>query len=247
MISLAKTVGPLDARSTEPLYQQLQRALRVAIDRHVVGPAEALPVERELAAHFKVSRVTVRRALDGLVKDGMLVRRHGSGNFVSARVERNMSTLTSFSDDIRARGQTPRSVWLSRTTGLVTPDEAFALRVSPGARVHRFHRLRYADDTPMALDFATILATALPSSDVEGVSLYEALEATGHRPVRALQRVRAVLLSPEQTELLKTKPCAAGLFVERVGSLQDGRTVEFTRSYFRGEMYDFVTELSVTT
>lgn len=247
MASLAKTLGSLDARSGLPLYKQLQSALRTAIDRHILGPAAALPVERDLATHFKVSRVTVRRALDGLVEEGRLVRRHGSGNFVSARVERNMSALTSFSDDIRARGQTPRSVWLSRTTSTVTPDEAFALRVSPGTLVHRFHRLRYADDTPMAIDYATIIATALPSCDVQGVSLYEALETTGHRPVRALQRSRAVLLTPEQTKLLQTDPIAPGLFIERVCSLADGRAVEFTRSYFRGEMYELVAELSVST
>ena len=89
MASLAKTVGPLNPRGSLPLYQQLQRALKVAIDQHILSPDDALPAERDLAADFEVSCITVRKALDGLVAEGLLVRRQGSGNFVSARVEKN--------------------------------------------------------------------------------------------------------------------------------------------------------------
>ncbi len=247
MLSLAQAVGPLDEQSNLPLYQQLQRALRRAIESRVLGPDDALPSERELAADFAVSRITVRNALDGLVAEGLLVRRQGSGNFVSARVEKNFSKLTSFSEDMLARGRTPRSVWLKRAAGTVSPEESLALRLSPGTPVYRFHRIRFADDAPMALEFATIVASALPSLEAVDTSIYEALERSGHRPVRALQRLRAVLLSGEHAELLKAKPGEAGLLVERLGSLPDGRAIEFSQSYYRGETYDFVAELSAAT
>src|SRR6202011_3311275 len=94
MTSLAKAVGPLDGRGNLPLYQELQRALRKAIDSRILGPDDALPSERDLAADFAVSRITVRKALDGLVADGLLVRRQGSGNFVSARVDKNFAMPT---------------------------------------------------------------------------------------------------------------------------------------------------------
>ena len=132
MTSLAKTIGPLDGQGNLPLYQELQRALRKAIDSRILGPDDALPSERDLATDFAVSRITVRKALDGLVADGLLVRRQGAGNFVSARVDKNFAMLTSFSEDMRARGRTPRSVWLKRAAGTVTPEEALALRLSPG-------------------------------------------------------------------------------------------------------------------
>ncbi|MFO1402724.1 MAG: GntR family transcriptional regulator [Steroidobacteraceae bacterium] len=244
MTSLAQTVGPLDQRSTQPLYLQLQRALRAAIDNRILASDEALPAERDLAADFNVSRITVRKALAGLVAEGLLLRRQGAGNFVSARVEKNFSLLTSFSEDMRARGRKPRSAWLKRSAGTVTPEEALALRLSPGTPVYRFHRLRFADDTPMALEFATLVATALPALDAVGDSLYVALERSGQRPTHALQRLRAVLLTPEQAELLKARAGDAGLLVERLGSLRDGRAVEFSQSYYRGDMYDFVAELS---
>jgi len=247
MNSLAKNLRPLDARGDQPLYLQLQRALREAIDKRLIGPDDALPAERDLATELAVSRMTVRKALDGLVSEGLLVRRQGSGNFVSARVEKNFAKLTSFSEDMRARGRTPRSVWLKRAEGTVTPEEALTLRLSPGTPVYRFHRIRYADDVPMALEYATVVASALKSVNAVDNSLYEALEGTGNRPVRALQRLRAVLLNADQAELLKAKVHDAGLLVERVGFLHDGRAIEYSQSYYCGDTYDFVAELSSPT
>jgi GntR family transcriptional regulator len=244
MSQLIQLMQHLALTSNLPLYQQLQRALREAIDQGALGPAEALPAERQLATELGISRITVRKAIDGLVEEGLLVRRAGSGNFINTRIEKNFAKLTSFSEDMRARGRTPRSVWIKRSEGLVTPDEALRLRLSPGAPVYRFNRIRYADDMPMCIEYATIAATALPSLDAVDVSMYDALEAAGNRPVRALQRLSALLLNAEQARLLQTREGEAGLCVERLGFLRDGRAVEFCRSFFRGDMYDFVAELS---
>lgn len=246
-MTLSQTVGKLDESSSLPLYQQLQRALRQAIEGRVLGPDDALPPERDLADEFHVSRITVRKAIAGLVSEGLLIRRQGSGTFVSSRVEKNFSKLTSFSEDMRARGRTPHSVWLRKSAGSVSPEEALTLRSSPGTPVFRFHRIRFADDAPMAVEYATVLGSCLPSIDAVESSLYEALERTGNRPVRALQRLRAVLLAAEQAELLKANEKDAGLLVERLGFLKDGRAVEFSQSYYRGDIYDFVAELSGTS
>ena len=247
MASLAEILPPLDPAGPLPLYQQLQRALREAIETRALAPDDALPAERQIAADLAVSRITVRKALDGLVEEGLLVRRQGSGNFIASRIEKNFAKLTSFSEDMRARGRNPRSVWLKRAPGTVTPEEALTLRSSPGTPVYRFHRIRFADDAPMALEYATVLASCLPSLEAVESSLYEALERSGNRPVRALQRLRAVLFTAEQAKLLGARENDAGLLVERVGFHQDGRAVEFTQSYYRGDTYDFVAELSDTT
>ena len=240
----AEILKPLDPDSQQPLYQQLQRALREAIQNHVLAPDDALPAERQIATDLEISRITVRKAIEGLVEEGLLVRRQGSGNFVAGRIEKNFAKLTSFSEDMRARGRTPRSEWLKRAEGAVTPEEALALRLSPGAPVFRFHRLRFADEAPMCLEYATVAASCLPSLDAVGASLYEALAAAGSRPVRALQRLRALLLNEEQARLLQAEEGDAGLLVERVGFLRDGRAVEYCQSFFRGDTYDFVAELS---
>jgi GntR family transcriptional regulator len=244
--ALSHIVGKLDQSSRMPLYQQLARALRRAIESHVLSPEDALPPERDLATELAVSRITVRKAIDGLVTEGILTRRQGAGTFVCARVEKNFSKLSSFSEEMRARGRTPRSVWLRRSTGKVTPEEALTLRSSPGTPVYRFNRIRVSDDIPMAIEYATVLASCLVSLEAVESSLYEALEATGNRPVRALQRVRAVLFTEEQAQLLDTRARDAGLLVERVGFLNDGRAVEFTQTYYRGDIYDLVAELGIS-
>lgn len=244
MPALADFLKSLDPEDSQPLYQQLQRALREAIDSGVLGPEDALPSERQLATELGISRITVRKAIDGLADEGLLVRRQGSGNFVGTRIEKNFAKLTSFSEDMRARGRVPSSQWLKRSAGQVTPDEAMRLALSPGAKVYRFHRIRFADQEPMALEYCTIAAIALPSLEAVDISLYDALERAGNRPVRALQRLRAQLLDDEQARLLLAEPGDAGLLVERVGYLRDGRAIELSRSYYRGDTYDFVAELS---
>lgn len=246
MTRLADLIGPLDPAGPLPLYQQLHRALRHAIDNAVFQAEDSLPAERQLAAELGISRITVRKALDALAAEGRLVSRPGAGNFVaspSSRIDKNFAKLTSFSEDIRSRGREPRSEWLKRATGTVSPDEAMKMGVSPGTQVLRFHRLRFADDRPVAIEYATVLCTALRSLDLVKESLYVALGEVGSRPVRALQRLSAVLLDDEQSRLLQTEPDAAGLFVERVSYGADGRALEMTQSIYRGDTYDFVAEL----
>jgi GntR family transcriptional regulator len=218
--------------------------LREAIQGRVLAPEDALPAERELAEELGVSRITVRKALDGLVAEGLLTRRHGAGTFVASRVEKSFSKLSSFTEDMISRGRRPHSAWLSRAAGQVTPEESLTLSLSPGAAVYRFNRIRYADDAPMALEYSTVPAFALESAEAVEASLYEALEQTGHRPTRALQRLRAVLFTAEHAALLGIAAGDPGLLIERRGFLADGRIVEVTRSYYRGDAYDFVAELT---
>lgn len=244
MTDLATHIGPLDASGRGALYQRLARGLRDAIERGVVKPEDALPAERDLATDFAVSRITVRKALDALVADGLLVRRQGAGTFVAGRVEKQFSKLSSFSEDMAARGRAVTSEWLLRAEGAVSPDESMVLGLSPGAPIYRFRRIRFADGLPMAIEHSTIAGFALDGIEAVGDSLYAALEANDMRPVRALQRLRAVLFTADQAKLLGIDKGAPGLFIERRGFLDDGRTIEATQSWYRGDAYDFVAELS---
>lgn len=243
-MSFSDLVGRLEADDALPLYLQLQRVLRSAIQGRVLQHDAAIPAERDLAEEYAVSRITVRKALSGLVDEGLLSRHRGAGTFVTSRVEKSFSRLSSFSEDMVSRGRRPHSVWINRSLGAVTPEEALSLGLSPGAAVYRFHRIRYADDAPMALEYATIPAYCLPSIEAVGDSLYEALAQSGYRPVRALQRLRAIALTKAQADSLGVSARDAGLLIERRGFLPDGRAAEFSQSYYRGDAYDVVAELS---
>ena len=251
MSALAQLLNTLDPDGSQPLYQQLQRALREAIEKRVLGPDDALPSERQLAADLGVSRITVRKAIQGLADEGFLDQRQGSGNFVSTRIDKNFAKLTSFSEDMRARGRTPSSIWLKRSSGTVTPEEAMKLALSPGSLVYRFHRLRYADDAPMALEYATLsvrrrcrrwrsvdnsLSTARKRARARG----QPAGAGAAAPARAAAQRGA------GARLLDADVGDAGLLVERLGYLRDGRAVELSQSFYRGDTYDFVAELNAS-
>ncbi len=226
-----------------PLYARLQRVLHDAIEAGSLQPGRALPSERELAKLASLSRVTVRKAIAALVSKGLLTQRHGAGTFVSERIVKSFSTLTSFTDDLRARGLKPRSRFLERSVGEVTPDEAMALGLSPGALVVRLYRLRFAGEEPLAIERSAVPRSILSGPESVKASLYEALDRVGCRPKRALQRLRAITFDAEQSRLLSIPLGTAGLMIERRAFLEDGRAVEYTRSLYRGDAYDFVAEL----
>lgn len=233
-----------------PLYLQLARYLRGQIVSGRFGHRDALPGERELAERFGVSRVTVRKALKELLDEGLLQQRQGAGTFVNRGqqtpyVEQRLSTLTSFSEDMESRGLSAGSVWLSRTVAVATPEETLALGLSPGATVSRLQRLRTANGKGMALELSVLPTRFLPDPlEVQG-SLYEALRRRGFTPYRALQRLSAVQLSAEQGEQLGLPEGAAALYIERRTMLENGTPLEFVRSQYRGDSYDFIVELNL--
>jgi GntR family transcriptional regulator len=233
-----------DPANHQPLaYLRLRQAIRSVVQQRDIEPGHALPSERDLALALKLSRVTVRKAIAGLVEEGLLTQRHGAGTFIAERIVKPMSRLTSFTEDLRERGLRPRSEFFERVIGEVTPEESMAMNLSPGSLVVRLHRLRYGQDEPLAIERSVVPAGVLPDPMLVRDSLYEALEQLGCRPRRALQRLRAVSLNAQQARLLHVAVGSAGLNVERRSFLDDGRVVEFTTSWYRGDIYDFVAEL----
>ncbi|MDX8527152.1 GntR family transcriptional regulator [Mesorhizobium sp. MSK_1335] len=237
------------SQSGAPLYLQLRRSIEEAVNRGLIGPGDALPSERDIASKADISRVTVRKAVQDLVKGGVLVQRHGSGTFVAPRMERveqSLSRLTSFTEDMARRGMSVRSVWLDRGLYAPSPDEMMVLGLSSTELVARVARLRIANDTPLAIERAAISASVLPDPEAIGSSLYAALGTTGNRPVRAVQRISATNLGDADALLLEVSSGVAGLQIERISYLASGKVIEFTRSVYRGDAYDFVAELRLT-
>lgn len=224
-------------------YLRLRRILQKMIESGRLQPGHALPSERELATVLSLSRVTVRKAIAGLADDGLLTQRHGAGTFVTDRIIKSFSKLTGFTDDLRVRGLKPRVTFLARSIGEVSPKEALALHLSPGARVVRLRRLRFAGDKPLALEDTVVPQSILHDPRAVKLSLYTALERIGCRPTRALQRLRAVALDAVQAKLLHLSAGDPALAIERRAFLDDGRVVEYTSSLYRGDAYDFVAEL----
>ncbi|TGG94324.1 GntR family transcriptional regulator [Natronospirillum operosum] len=240
-----------DPKRPGSLYVQLARALKQAMHEGMLEEGEYLPPQRDLAVALGVSRVTVRKAIETLVEQGLLMQRQGAGTRVlkpqQEAIHKNLSVLNSFTEDMAARGLPSRSEWLSRERIQSSPREAIALNLSPGSMLTRYARVRYAGDNPMAYEVASVPGHIIQSVDEVGASLYAALEAHDARPVRALQTMTARNADQQVADYLSMTPGEAVLYIERQGFDQHNRPVEFTRSYYRGDIYDFVTELKMDT
>lgn len=235
---------PLD--DATPLYQQLARQLAADIRAGTYAGDQALPSERTLSEALGVSRVTARKAIDTLVNQGLVLRRHGAGNFVAPRLEQASSKLASFSEELRQRGYTPSSHWITRTIANASATEREALGLGRGERVARLERLRLADGVPMALEHSVLPLDRLPRPQSLKGSLYRHLTALGNTPVRARQTVRAINADDTMAKQLDVLPGTALLWVQRTAQDAQGRPIEFTQSYCRSDYYHFVAELRST-
>lgn len=236
-------------QSGGPRYVQLRRRLLEGIEAGVLPPNSSLPPEREIAEITDLSRVTVRKAIQELVKQGSIEQRQGSGSFVRepmARVEQSLSHLTSFTEDMKQRGLETTSKWLERGIFLPSHEEVVALGLASGESVSRIYRLREAGGRPMALERASLPLDILPNPVEVTTSLYAILERFGHRPVRAVQKISAINLEPTEAEILGVAENMAGLSIQRISYLESGRVAELTRSIYRGDAYDFVAELRLS-
>lgn len=229
-----------------PRYVQLRRRIKEAIDTGLLPPDSALPSEREIGQLTDLSRVTVRKAIQALVESGDVVQRQGSGSFVTERtikLQQSLSHLTSFTEDMNRRGMTTGVTMLERSICLPWHEETLALALAPGASVSRIARLRTADGRPLAIERASLPVDILPNPVEVSSSLYDVLERAGNRPTRAIQKISAINLGASDAELLDVNHGDAGLHIERMSYLSSGRAVEFTKSIYRGDAYDFVAEL----
>lgn len=239
---LLATLQP-DSNESTPLYLQLRASLAKAIREGVFQPSEALPSERDLCEALSISRITARKAIEALAAEGLIVRRQGSGNYISPRLEQPLLKLTGFTEELRQRGFQPSSLWIRRNLAVALPEEALALGLSPASEIARLERVRRADDVPMAFEVSALPAELVPNPEEITDSLYGYLEEHNAAPVRALQHIRAINAAPRHAELLSISPGHALLYITRVAYREDGRAIEYTQTFCRSDYYDLIAEL----
>jgi len=212
-------------------------------------PGDRVPTESELVSRYGVSRITVRKVLDLLAREGLIVRERGRGTHVAhLRLEHGLARVVSFTDDMRQRGfQAGTKVLFS---GLQPAPESIAreLAVPEGTELARLDRLRLADGEPMCIEQSYLVHRLLPGildHDFSTRSLREVkVGEYGIRWSRARQTIQAVLATPELAHVLSVKPNAALLYIERVSYSQEDVPVEFLRVYYRADRYVLYNELS---
>lgn len=237
---------------TERALPERTAATRRQLMELIGGMAEgqALPPERRLASSWHVSRATLRRAIEGLVEEGILNRRRGSGTYLTRpRLSRRL-TMASFTEDMRRQGKVPSARALEFREHRADHATARMLRIPVGDRVISFVRLRLADGEPMILELSTVTAELVPGlrrSDLES-SWYEVLsDRYGIHVESATFEVTPIL--PERRvaswlDVPESQPC---LQLSIVSFDDHGRVVEAGNAIYRGDAYSLSAHLTPHT
>ena len=238
--------GPGEGKRTASKQTETRTRVLDLIEQLEVG--QAIPSERQLSSDLGVSRLTVRAALDDLVREGLLVRRHGSGTFVSEPKIAQELTMTSFTEDMRRRGMIPESRTLDLHIAPAGAHLGRLLHVSPSEPVVVIDRLRLADRETMAIERLHVRASLVPglsAADLERQSFYELLlDRYGIDIVGGIQTIEPTVTNETESEALGVPLHSPAFVFERTTRSSTGEIVEYVRSIYRGDRYRLVTELS---
>lgn len=227
---------------SENTYLQLKEDLIAEIMRGAYKPHDRLPSQRELGEEYGLSHMTVRRAINELISEGVIYARQGRGLFVAEpKQEAELGPQYSFTEDMAMRGMKASSRVLEASIISASTMLANTLQVVIGAPLFYLQRLRLADGEPMAIQTAYLPQARCPGlleHDLNDRSLYQLLRT--HYQLNMVDSQTAVgadLASETEAELLRLRLPAALLVTEQITYLDNGKPIEFVRSVYRGDRY----------
>lgn len=240
------------APSFSPLYQQIKTLILRSLQGGEWRPGEAIPSEIDLAARFKVSQGTVRKAVDELAAENLLVRRQGKGTFVATHAEEQVQyRFLRLAPDVpdNTPGAARREFLDCRR--LVAPaDVAASLQLPVGEQVVEVRRVLHFSGQPVVLDDIWLPAHLFKGLTAERLSeyrgpMYGLFETEfGVRMIRAEEQLRAVSAQPSVAHLLQVEPGAPLLSVERLAFTYGDQPVELRRGLYRTDRHYYRNELS---
>ncbi len=247
---LKKMSITIDPYNAVPKYHQLASILRQKIEEGEWEPRSTIPSERQLENLYKVSRTTIREAIDALIRQGYIYREHGRGTFVSPqKLQKALTELTSFSEDLLKRGIRPGQV--IRGMERVIPEDKVLQRLELPAdsQVLRIERLRLGDDIPIGIQTSYIALQEdqrVSREEMEKAgSLYRLLEEKFQIiPTEAEETLEVTLATSEEASLLQISPGAPLLLNERLMFDQNRQPMEFVKILYRGDRYRYFLRLS---
>ena len=240
------------APSFSPLYQQIKTLILRSLQGGEWRPGEAIPSEIDLAARFKVSQGTVRKAVDELAAENLLVRRQGKGTFVATHAEEQVQYrfLRLASDpSVAAQGSTHRE-FLDCRRMPAPVDVAAVLQLGPDESVVEVRRVLHFSGQPVVLDDIWLPAPLFKGLTAERLSeyrgpMYGLFESEfGVRMIRAEEKIRAVSADESVAALLKVAPGTPLLSVERLAFTYGDQPVELRRGLYRTDRHYYRNELS---
>ncbi|SHG29287.1 GntR family transcriptional regulator [Bradyrhizobium erythrophlei] len=238
--------------SPVPLYETVEATLAAGIANGSLPPETQLPPEEGLTERFKVSRTTVRKAIQNLIERGLVEVRRGKGTFVTQpKITQELTELTGFVEDMQALGRSPTARLLDKR--IVAADEAVArqLALAPGTLVVRLRRVRLADGVAMSFDETYLprdIGEKIADNDLEAEPVFALLEEKYNTPlVEAEYKLEATAADAVAAEALEVPTGSPIFLVERTSYTTGNRPVDYERLHYRGDLIRFVTRLARRT
>jgi GntR family transcriptional regulator len=237
-----------------PLYEQIKQLITRGLAEGEWQPGAAIPSEMELARRFQVSQGTVRKAVDELVMENMLVRRQGKGTFVATLTDegtnyRFLNLLT-----LAGEKEYPRSEFIGFERGKADAQVARRLHIRPGSALVILRRVLIFSGAPVVYDDIRLPAALLKGISIAMIedhvnahkgTLYSLYETRYRiRIVSAQERIRATAADEISAPLLKVATGAPLLSIERVAFSYGKQPVEWRKSYINTENYYYFDELN---
>jgi len=235
--------------SRSPLYERVESVLASDIADGSLPPETQLPSEDGLIERFKVSRTTVRKAIQNLVERGLVEVRRGKGTFVTQpKITQELTKLTGFVEDMEALGRIPTARLLDKR--IVAADEIVAhhLSIAPGTLVVRLRRVRLANGVAMSFDETYLpreIGEKIAENDLEAEPVFALLENKYETPlIEAEYKLEATAADPVAAQVLQVPAGSPILLIERTSYTSDNRPVDYERLHYRGDLIRFVTRLA---
>lgn len=237
----------IEKASPIPLYYQLAESIKEQIRSGDLRPGEQLPGERDLAEQVGISRMTTRQAIAYLVRDGVIVVRHGTGTFVAEpKLTYDALHLLGFTAEMIRQGGVVGSRVLEQKVLIPPVRVAAELNLAPDDRVTKIVRLRLSRETPLLIETSFIpefLYPGLDHEDLAAQSLYELLEQRpGLHLKHARQTLEATIANDYESSLLGVQPGTPMILLEGVTYLDSGSPAEYFKAIYRGDRFKFVLE-----
>lgn len=247
-IVVEAAISPDPLAGEQPLYERVYSALADRIASGAWRAGSRLPSERALSQSFGVSRLTLRRALLSLERDGIVERGNSRGwHTASGPLSEPPNELLGFSAMARSRGLTPSARVLTHDVRESTLAESEQLRIAPGAAVFELERLRLFDEIPIAVNRAILPLTRapwLPEVDFTTASLHGTLEEHGIQPSVASYAIEVLDANERLAELLRV-PVGKGLLLATGSTFdQSGSPIELGWIAHRPDRYRLRTTLA---
>lgn len=237
----------VNRQSVTPLYYQVKELILQMIEKGELKIGNRLPTEKELCKKFEVSRITIRKAIEELVKDGVLYKERGKGTFVAhTKIQQGLLQLMSFTEEMKTQGFNVHSRILESKLMTANRKVAEYLGLDDGTQVLKVARLRFVNRDPVAFNisyFPGKLCKQLMEEDLSG-SIYHLLEEKlGFALHKAVETLEIVSVNGPIARLLNVPQDSPALLIERVTYIKGGRPIEYVKSLFRGDKSRFYVEL----